>query len=364
MIKSTFNDIAITGLACCVPGTEDTLDRYNNIFGPENVEKFMQTTGVIKRRLAGPKQTAADLAFTAAESLLNTHSGGIDPNTIGALLFVTQTPDYRLPSTAYVLQARLGLPQDCICYDLNLGCSGFAYGVDSLAALLYSHNIDRGLLLFGDTVNKFIAPTDRSACMLFGDAGGAALIEKQVGAPPIHTTFRADGNSYRAVVIQSGAYRNIGAPHNADTWFDGCVRSDYDLFMNGTEVFSHMIAEAPKLLKEYLSEYALNLDVYDSLVLHQANVFILKQIAKRIKCPMEKIPISMDRYGNTSVASIPLTIVNTYANTKHTKPLRLLLCGLGGGLSLGVVDCTLNPDDILPVLVSDDYYSNAYIQHN
>lgn len=362
MIKSEFKDVAITGLACCVPQAEETLDRYESIFGADNVEKFRQTTGVIKRRLTGQDQTASDLAFTAAKALLD--SKGIDPQTVGALLFVSQTPDYRLPSTAYVLQARLGLPQDCICYDLNLGCSGFTYGVDLLGSLLFCHNIDRGLLLFGDTVNKFIAPTDKSACMLFGDAGGAALMEKRCGAAPIYTTFRADGSAYRAVVIQAGAYRNMFYSHEADVWFDGCTRSDYDLFMNGTEVFSHMISEAPKLLKEYMTEYGLSPDAYDGLVLHQANAFILKQIAKRVKCPMDKVPVSMDRYGNTSVASIPLTIADAYAGAGLANPLRLMLCGLGGGLSLGIVDCMLDPKDILPIIVSDDYYKDGYIQHN
>lgn len=359
MIQAEFLDIAIAGIACCVPGREEALDKYHAVFGAESVEKFSQTTGVLKRRIAGEKQTASDLAFLAAEKLLREKK--VDPQGIGALIFVTQTPDYRLPSTAYVLQARLGMPIDSICYDVNLGCSGYTFGLHLLASIMETSGIARGLLLFGDTANKFIAPEDKSACMLFGDAGGATLLEKRADAAPMRMTFRSDGSAYKAVVIPAGGYRNMGVGHENRPWEDGCTRTAYDLNMNGTNVFAHMISEAPKLLKEYLEAQQKSVEDYDHVVLHQANAFIIKQVAKRMKCPMEKVPISMDRYGNTSVASIPLTIADACTREGLHGQATYLMCGLGGGLSLGVVDTVIDSADVLPVMVSDVYFDDGIL---
>lgn len=357
MIRTEFTNIHLAGLACCMPTYEESLEKFHSIFGKESVDKFSQTTGVLSRRLAKKQQTTSDLAFVAARELMRKKN--VDPKTIGALVFVTQTPDYRLPATAYVLQARLGISEECLCFDVNLGCSGFLYGLNIVSSLLNNSNISRALLLFGDTPSKFTAPLDKSACMLSGDAAGAALLEKTPAAAPMHMTFRSMGDCYKAIAIYAGAYRNLDASDESRLWEDGCERSAYDLNMNGADVFSNMVFKAPKLVLEYLDTYGKTIDDYDVLLLHQANAYIMRQIAKRIKCPMDKVPITIDRYGNTSSASIPITIVDTYADSKQTGCKNVLMCGLGVGLSLGVVDMQIDTTNVLPMIFSDEYFEDG-----
>jgi 3-oxoacyl-[acyl-carrier-protein] synthase III len=300
MIRSKFENIKIAGIACAVPPTKDILiEKYAGIFGVEIVEKFTQMTGVVSRHYTSKYQTASDLAYEAGKHLLQQKS--YDSEKIGALIFVTQTPDYFVPATACVMHKRLGLSKDCLTYDINLGCSGYIFGIQTIASLMSNSNIESALLLVGDTSTKTYAPEDRSSCMLFGEAGSATLLEKTSNAKPIDTTFRTDGNGFKAIIIPAGAYRNVDASHERTLWADGNVRSDFDLFMNGTDVFNFTISEVPKLINEFMADTQTTSENYDSVIMHQANHFILKQVAKRCKIPMEKVPISLDRYGNTSV---------------------------------------------------------------
>lgn len=363
MIKLEFNNIALTGLSSCVPENVESLEKYHNVFGKESVDKFIKTTGVLKRHMTINGQTSSDLAYVAAEKLLNFKK--IDRKAIGALVFITQTPDYRLPATAYVLQSRLGLSQNCICFDVNHGCCGYVYGLGILSSIIANSNIDFGLLLTGDVVSKYIAPEDKSVCMLMADAGTATLLEKKDLSNKLTAVYKSDGESFRSVIIPAGASRNLDATKERSIWErDGNVRSDYDLFMDGMEIFTYGITNVPKIVKEYFKNDNKSVDDYDSLVMHQANLYLMEQIAKRIGFPAEKIPISIDRYGNTSVNSIPLSIVDTYADKEQGKLLSLLLCGFGGGMSLGVVDIKINTDDILSMIFSDDMYREGAISHD
>ena len=363
LIKSTFENIKISGITCAVPTTKEILlEKYAPLFGKETVQKFSNMTGVVSRHIALKEQTASDLAYAAAKKLVEYKN--IERSSIGILIFVTQTPDYRIPSTACVLHHRLGLSKDCVAFDINLGCSGYVYGLQTILSLMHSSNIKKGLLLVGDTSNKGIAPEDKSSCMLFGDAGAATLLEKSPGSPNIHTAMRTDGNGYKAIIIPAGAYRNIDASKKMTLWGDGNFRSDYDLYMNGTDVFNFSISEAPKLINEFMIEENTSVDDYDMLILHQANEFILKQLMKRTKFPKEKTPISMDRYGNTSVTSIPLTLADKYGNHFDDGMKNILMCGFGVGLSWGVVSAKINTGDILPIIETNDYFTGGNVAHD
>jgi len=362
MIKSKFENIKISGIACAVPKKKDILlEKYASTFGKDDVQKFSKMTGVASRHVTVQEQTASDLAYAAAEHLIKHKS--IDASSIEVLIFVTQTPDYRMPSTACVLHHRLGLSKDCLAFDINLGCSGYVVGLQTISALMHSSNIKRGLLLVADTINKGIAPEDKSSCMLFGDAGAATLLEKRQDSPAIHTAMRTDGNGYKAIIIPAGAYRNMDVPKEKTLWGDGNIRSDYDLYMNGADVFNFTLSEVPILINEFMADANTTVEDYDALILHQANVYILKQIMKRTKFPKEKTPISMDRYGNTSVTSIPLTIADSYGSISNGG-VRLLMCGFGIGLSWGVVSCVLETDDILPIIETDKIYMDGGISHD
>lgn len=361
MIQFHFDNITVSGLACCSPLDSETLAKYEPVFGQETVKRFMETTGVTQRHIARNEQTASDLAFIAAQQLLNTNS--VNADRIGAIVFVTQTPDYRLPATAYVLQSRLGLSQNCICFDINHGCCGYVYGFSILASLMTHSNIDYGLLLTGDTITKYIAPKDKSVCMLMADAGTATLLTRNDNALPIDAVYKSDGDSFKSVIIPAGAGRNIGVPNNRSLWGrDGNERSDYELFMDGMEIFSYGIRNVPSIVKEYLLAQNKTIDAYDGIVMHQANLYLMKQIAKRIGVNDDKVLVSIDRYANTSVNSIPLTIVNAYQTDRQTK--HLLLCGFGGGMSLGLVDMHIDTNCIIPMIYSNDFYAEGQISHD
>jgi len=363
MIKSVFNNIEISGITCAVPCKHEVIsEKYASVFGEDIVKKFIKTTGVVSRYVTKKGQTASDLAYAAASKLLSYKQ--IDVNSIGALVFVSQTPDFRLPSTACVLQKRLGLPKDCIAFDINLGCSGYVYGLQIISSIINSTNAQRGLLLVGDTINRLISPEDRSTCMLFGEAGAATLVGKRENVNPIYMAMRTDGNGYKAIIVPSGACRNENVSSERVIWGDGNIRSDYDLYMNGTDVFNFTISEVPALINEFLHETNTSVEEYDSLVLHQANVYILKQVIKRINFPIEKTPISIDRYGNTSVASIPLTIADAFGEKDIDTSLNLLMCGFGVGLSWGVVSAKINCKDIYPIFQSDEIYDEGSVVHD
>jgi|LSQX01.1.fsa_nt_gb 3-oxoacyl-[acyl-carrier-protein] synthase-3 len=362
MIKSKFKNLKISGISCAVPSRrEEIIDKYSEIFGEEAVNRFSSMTGVVSRHVCSQEQTASDLVYVAAKDLI--HKKSINIDTIGAIIFVTQTPDYRVPSTSCVLHKRLKLSKNCVAFDINLGCSGYVYGLQILSSLMTNSNIDRGLLLVGDTLTKCIAPEDSSSVMLFGDSGSATLVEKTSEDIIMDMGFRTDGEGFKSIIIPAGAYRNINAPKERTMWGDGNKRSDYDLYMNGTDVFSFTISEVPTLINEFLDCTNTSSKNYDSLIMHQANLFILKQVAKRCKFPFDKVPISMDRYGNTSVTSIPLTLSDKFGD-KDENALKLLLAGFGIGLSWGVASVKIDTKDIYPIIVSDDFYTEGEVSHD
>ncbi|MCI8756827.1 MAG: ketoacyl-ACP synthase III [Oscillospiraceae bacterium] len=355
MSRFLLQDISIEGVACAVPAqTVDTTEFYGQ-FGKDAVDSFIQMTGVKSTHRTPEEQTASDLCYVAARELIR--GKGIDADTIGALVFISQTPDYRLPATAAVLHKRLGLQKNCMAFDVNLGCSGFVYGLNIVGSLMQTSNMQNALLLFGDTSIKTTSPEDKSSIMLFGEAGSATLLSRKAGKV-ITGDLKTDGSGFKAIIMPSGAYRNRNGSTQRIEWGEGIIRSDFEGYMNGTDVFSFTISEVPSQIKKFMEEQGTNPDSYDGLVMHQANLLILKQISKKTKFSMDKIPLSIDRYGNTSGTSIPLTLCDAYART-NGDPLHLLLSGFGIGLSWGVVDVIIDTENILPIIVTDEYYTEG-----
>lgn len=362
MPKGSYNNIKISGIVTAVPDNKRDTDYWYDKFGQKAVDRFTKMTGVVSVYQSHEKQTASDLAFVAARELLKKKN--IDKDSIGALIFITQGPDYRLPATANVLQFRLGLSDNTICFDVNLGCSGYVNGINIVAALMESSNISRALLLVGDTSTKGVSKEDASVAMLFGDAGAATLLEKCETNDKINYWLKTDGNRFKAIIKPAGAYRNLNAPRERTLWtVDGNVRSEYDTYMNGTNVFTFTISDVPKLINNFLEWQNASTNDYDSLIFHQANTYIIKQVMKKIKATKEQTPISMDRYGNTSVTSIPLTL-SDYYGYKESKSIKTLMSGFGVGLSWGVVDAVINTEDIFPIIETDEYFTDGGVKHD
>ena len=349
-------NIAIRGISCAVPDNRVDNAAFVERFGVVGVVKFAKMTGVVSRCVALPGQTASDLSFVAAGKLLA--KIGWDRNGIDALMFVSQTPDYRLPATACVLQHRLGLGKNCIAFDMNLGCSGFVYGLFVAGSLCRKDSIMRVLLCGGDTSTKIVSNKDKSAAMLFGDGGFAVALEFDETASPWNWLFRTDGSGFRNIIIPAGGLRHPEGNPEVREFGEGIWRADDDLLMNGTDVFNFTISEVPAAIKQLLAQAGGTPENTDLLVLHQANAFILKHIARMTKFPMDKVPISMDRYGNTSVTSIPLTLCDAFSEKNKNEIQRLVLAGFGVGLSWGIIGLDFNANVCLPIVSSKEFFQD------
>ena len=355
-----FKNIKVAGVACAVPKNEIKTESYKPIFGDEEVEKFMAMTGVKASHRTQEHQTCSDLGYRAARELL-AHKG-VKPEEIGALLFSSHSPDYRRPSTAFVLQHRLGVPEEAVCYDISLGCSSLVVGMQTIASIMSTSDMKYGLLFVGDTAGKSVNPHDRSSAMLFGEAGAVMLLEKtQNEADQIKALVRSDGSGFKYMIVPGGGYRNLHASEEVVKCADGNERSLMNSFIQGTSVFTFTIFDVPRLIKDFWKQTATGPDDYDCFAFHQANLYILKQIAKKTKIPFERLPITLDRYGNTSGASAIVSLCDVYGAGNDNKTIKVMACGFGIGISLGATSFEINTDDILPIMEDDEIYTEGLI---
>lgn len=350
MIISKFDKIKIAGMSAAVPTERIPVESFNEAFGEENVRKFSEMTGVKSIHRSRPEQTAGDLGYEAARQVLEKSS--TNPGEIGMLIFVTQKPDYRVPSTAFVLHKRLDLPKECSAFDLNLACSGFIYGMQLIMSMLQQSESKKALLITGDTSVRTLSPHDRTMIMLFGDSGSATLFEKSDEASPIWITSRTDGKRFKAIITPAGAYRNLNLPKERTAWGDGMVRSDYDTHMKGMDVFGFSITDVPKLIKDFMEYLETTNDSYNYFALHQANMYILKQISRKIKIPPEKLLVSLDRFGNNSSNSVPLLLADHFGASDNQN-IRTLMSGFGAGLSWASADVSIDVSNIMPLIFTD-----------
>jgi len=356
MISSVFRNIKIAGIASVAPVKEVDCELYCTRFGEKNVKRIMKMTGVRKIHRAIDEQTSGDLAYEAAARLLRQKN--VKPDEIGAIVFLTTCHDYIVPSTAGVIQKRLGVTQDSLVFDINLGCSAYVYGLETIAALMSGSNIKKALLLTAETNSKLLSPEDNSV-MLFGDAGSATLLEKKDDAGTMRVALKSDGNRYDAIYVRGGGFRHRFVSEERVVQSDGVCRSDYDLHMDGGEVFNFTMTDVVGLFSEFMDENRLSIEDFDSLVLHQASHFVLKHLASSLKMPMDKVPLSLDEFGNTGAATIPLTLCKAYGYDDSRITKRILASGFGVGLSWGIADFLVSPNDIMPIEYTDEYYKEG-----
>ena len=355
-----FKNIKIAAVSAAVPKNRIKVDSFKAEYGDEMVEKFKESTGIKEFRRSLKYQTASDFGFTAANLILEKKI--INRKEIGALVFVAHSTDYRRPATACVLHKRLGLAKNCAAFDVNLGCSAFIYGVQIASALMSCSDMKYALLVVGETMTKITYPEDKAVSMLFGDGGGAILLERSEDVQDeIKAMLKSDGTGYKAIIAPAGGFRNMDASHEVFMWKDGNERTLYNTIMKGDDVFAFTISDVPRTIKEFLSVTNTDVNDYDCLAFHQANQFISKQLARKLKVEAEKMPICLDRYGNTSAAAIPLTICDAYGNDNSGKAIKFLMSGFGVGLSWGVGSATINTKDIYPVVETDDYFEEGVI---
>lgn len=348
---SNVDNIKVLSIGAAVTCNWDSLREISEE-DPVIIEKFIKKTGVEGRYSALPRQTTSDFCYAAAKDVIE--KNGISKEEIGVLVFVTQTADYRIPATACVLQHRLGLTEELIAFDVNLGCSGFTNGLNIVASLMRTSNAKYGLLLAGDTsarefTEKNKTKTNHSAAMLFGDAGTATLLEK-VDDSSLNFALNTDGNGYEAIFAPYGFWRNPDAP----------IEKGNSSIMDDIAVFNFATGKVPEQINSYMKYNNTSSDDYDCLVLHQANLMIMKRIAKKTNFPLEKMLICMNNFGNTSSASIPLALVYKYGECVEDTEVHALCCGFGVGLSWTSVAINIKASNILPLVHTDEYYIDGY----
>lgn len=300
-----------------------------------SASKILEKTGIRSRRVTAPGECASDLAVRAAQRLMETTE--LDPASVDFLLHCTQTPDYMLPTTACVLQHRLGLPTSCGAFDFNLGCSGYVYGLGLAKALIESGQARTVLLLTADTYSKLINPADKSVRTLFGDAACATLVvardhESLVG-PFVYGT---DGAGAENLIVPTGGMRRptqFHAPLISDD--SGNARTVNDLYMNGAEVFNFTLRVVPTAVETLLRKADIGADAVDLFVFHQANRFLLDHLRRKLRIPAEKFVIDMEDVGNTVSCSIPLALERAQSQGRLRPGALVMVVGFGVGYSWG-----------------------------
>ncbi len=352
MIKTSIDGISVAGMAAAVSNEWISLKSLMEANGQGDIaDKFIKKTGVTGRYNAGIKQTTSDFCFVAAKRIIEEKK--IDANEIGILVFVTQSPDYGIPATACVLQKRLGLSTDCIAFDVNLGCSGFTYGINIVASLMKNSSAKYALLLCGDTSAKERLADEKtkssnSANYLFGDSGTATLLKKDEDADIIQMISKTDGAGYQAIISPYSGWKNP----TSDIQKGGAA------FMDDVAVLQFAINEVPQLICDTMNLTNAKPEDYVGLVLHQANLFIMKTVTKRAGFTNDQMLVSIDKFANTSSSSIPISIVKDYGESSSEDKIRLMCCGFGVGLSWSTVDMYIRPSDVLPLIHTDEYFED------
>ena len=329
----TFKGVGVTAMAAAVPHRVINNYEYTEFFPKEDVKQVVDKIGIYERRFADPDTCSSDLCFAAAEKLFEDNQ--VDRSEIDLLVFISQTPDYRMPATSILLQDRLGLEKTCMAFDINLGCAAFSYGLSVIYGLMQAGTNRKALLLDGETRSKVYSPKDRRTAFLFGDGGVAALIERDPKFDESHFSIHSDGSLADLIMIKGGGYRH---PSSIETLQErvvdeyGNIRNDEQGTMKGGDVFSFVLSHIPKDIKRTLAQASVDVEQLDYVIFHQANDFMNNHIAKKLKLPAEKVPSTIAKYGNTSSVSVPLTIVSELKD-KLAGNKTLLLSAFGVGMS-------------------------------
>lgn len=298
-------------------------------------DKIYEKTGIKERHIAGRNETAADMAYEAACNLFS--QGVIEASEVDFIILCTQAPDYILPTSACILQDRLGIPKTAGALDINLGCSGFVYGLSLAKGLIETGAAKCILLLTSDTYSKYIHPMDKSVRTIFGDGATATAVSAcnqdiEFIGPFV---FGTDGSGAKNLIVEAGMSRLPKSAETSKTNSDGYgnVRSLENLYMNGAEVMSFSLKEVPRAVDSLLEKSGKIKEDIDFFVLHQANKFMLEALRKKLKIDSGRLPIMVEDCGNTVSSTIPIALYRLKANGQLNSGCNLMLIGFGVGYS-------------------------------
>lgn len=303
-------NVKIAGVSGAIPKNQE-LNRDLPNLSQESIDLLIQTTGINSRRIAPKSLSTSNMCFLSAQKLIEELNW--DRSDIEILILVTQTPDQPIPGSSMLLQERLGLPKSCMAMDLNQGCAGYVYGLSTIMSLMSASKLKKGLLLVGDTITHLLDATDQSTVPIFSDAGTATALEFDVNAHDALFNLQTDGKGFEAIQQKKGE----------------CMR------MNGHDVFHFGLKEVVPNIKATLEESKMEIDQIDHFVFHQANKLLNESIRKKLNIDSEKVPYTLNEFGNTSCATIPITLVKSLGKELQSNSKTCLLSGFGVGLSWG-----------------------------
>lgn len=329
-----FIGVEIKAIATCVPKKIIKNDSFGDLLSAKELRVFEKTVGILERRWADDSVTASDLGFVAATSLFE--NGAIKKEEIDCLIFLSQTPDYKIPFTSNILQHRLGLKQSILCLDINAGCAGFIQGLST--SFSFAKTLKKGKVLFvvAETLSKIISKKDRGTTMLFGDGAAAILIESTENTEAkTYFNFFSDGKNADAIKIPDGGCRNKITNESLLFVEDekGNLINRLNLSMNGPKVFDFTLREITPSIEELLEISKVDKESIDYFLPHQSNQFIIKQIANQLDVPLDKMLMNISKFGNTSGVSIPLLMSCNAEKLNNSN--NILLSGYGVGLNWG-----------------------------
>lgn len=321
----------IKAISYYLPEKTLTNQIINSDFPEWSVDKISSKTGIYQRHISDKNEFVSDMATDVSLKLFKEHN--ISPNEIDFILLCTQSPDYFLPTTACIVQNKLGIPTTAGALDFNLGCSGYIYGLALAKGLINSKIAKNVLLITSETYTKFIHPKDKSNKTIFGDGAAATLISTEGFAEIMDFELGTDGSGAENLIVKNGAVKNPiqSDIENIDEF--GNIKNDNCLYMNGSEIFNFTSNSIPSLVERTLTKNNLIKENIDLFVFHQANKFILNHLRKKLAIPEDKFYIYLENCGNTVSSTIPIALVEAFKETKIKG--NILLAGFGVGYSWG-----------------------------
>lgn len=347
MASFSFEHCFIRGICTVVPSHIEFNAKLEG-FTKEEKEAIIHTTGIEKRRVAPPHITASDLGVYAAKNLIE--KIGWDKSEVEILIFVTQTPDYIIPANSMHIQHRLGLSENTFCLDINQGCAAFVYGLSVIYGLMTSGRLKKGILITSDTITHTIHPQDKSLRPIFSDAGSAIAVEfnPQIFSPSFFE-LQSDGSRYDKIILREGGFRNPNYLKKTAELSNTDSENLHCLHMNGQDIFHFGLREVAPQVQQLISKHSIDFGSVDYWIFHQANKLLNDTIARKLKIPENKLLYSIQEYGNTSCATIPVTLCHHYEKVEGQN-LKTLLSGFGVGLSWGTAYIHLNNITCLPII--------------
>lgn len=326
----------IKGISYYLPEKVVTNDDLLKSFPEWDAEKVYGKVGVRSRHIAGPDETAGDMAEKAAVNLFEEY--GINPKDIDFLLLCTQSPDYKLPSTACILQDKLGIPTSAGALDYDLGCSGCIYGMAMAKGLIYAGLAKNVLLITSETYSRYIHPEDKSNLSIFGDGAAACLISSEAGMMELGDfVFGTDGSGADNLIVRTGGARNTEQTGKETSDDDGHINREDYLYMNGSAIFNFTLNAVPQMIRVLLEKSSITADNVDYYVFHQANKFMLNTIRKVCGIPKDKFFIDLENVGNTVSSTVLIGLKSCLGNGTINPGMTIMAAGFGVGLSYGAV---------------------------